>query len=79
MNRSKQAGMGKKTIVVLLIGLILAFVRLAEAQQRATVPKIGWLGAGLASEKTREIFRRELRAWLCRRQKHSFRVSIRGS
>jgi ABC-type uncharacterized transport system substrate-binding protein len=62
MNRSKQAGMGKKTIVVLLIGLILAFVCLAEAQQRATVPKIGWLGAGFASENTREIFRRELRA-----------------
>jgi hypothetical protein len=34
MNRSKQAGMSKKTIVVLLIGLALASaVHLSEAQQ----------------------------------------------
>ena len=33
MNRSKQAGMGKKTIIVLLVGLALASVHLAEAQQ----------------------------------------------
>jgi hypothetical protein len=30
MSRSKQAGMGMKTIIVLLIGLVLASVRLAE-------------------------------------------------
>ena len=34
MNRSKQAGMGKKIIVVLLVGLALASVRFAEAQQQ---------------------------------------------
>ena len=45
MNRSKQAGMGKKTIVVLLVGLALASVHLADAQQPAKVPKIGWLEA----------------------------------
>ena len=44
MNRSKQGGMGKKTIVVLLVGLTLAFVHLADAQQQAKIAKIGWLG-----------------------------------
>ena len=43
MNRSKQAGMARKTMVVLLIGLALASVGLAEAQQQGKVPKIGWL------------------------------------
>jgi ABC-type uncharacterized transport system substrate-binding protein len=43
MNRSKQAGMARKTMVVLLIGLALASVGLAEAQQQRKVPKIGWL------------------------------------
>ena len=33
MNRSKQAGMAKKTMIVLLVGLALASVHLAEAQQ----------------------------------------------
>jgi ABC-type uncharacterized transport system substrate-binding protein len=33
MNRSKQAGMGKKTIIFLLVGLALASVHLAQAQQ----------------------------------------------
>jgi ABC-type uncharacterized transport system substrate-binding protein len=42
MNRSKQPGMGKKTIVVLLVGLALASVHLAEAQQ-AKIPRIGYL------------------------------------
>ena len=32
MNRSKKAGMGKKTIVILLLGLALASVHLAFAQ-----------------------------------------------
>ena len=43
MNRSKQAGMAIKTIVVLLVGLTLASVRLAEAQQPTKVPRIGYL------------------------------------
>ena len=43
MNRSKQAGMAIKTIVVLLVGLTLASVRLAEAQQPKKVPRIGFL------------------------------------
>ena len=35
--------MGKKTVVVLLVGLTLASVHLAEAQQQAKMPKIGLL------------------------------------
>jgi hypothetical protein len=35
MNRSKQAGMGKKVIIVLVVGLALASVHLAEAQPQA--------------------------------------------
>jgi putative ABC transport system substrate-binding protein len=57
MNRSKQAGMAKKTVVALLVGLALTSVHLAEAQQ-AKVPKIGLLslrGSGY------ELFQRELR------------------
>ena len=63
MNRSKRAGMGIKAIVVLLVGLTLPSVHLAEAQQQAKVPKIGWLGARPAprSASGRELFRRELR------------------
>jgi hypothetical protein len=34
MNRSKEAGMGIKTIVVLLVGLALASFRLAERSRR---------------------------------------------
>ena len=37
MNRSKQGGMGKKTIVVLLVSWALASVHLAEAQQAEPV------------------------------------------
>jgi hypothetical protein len=48
MNRSKQAAMGIRTIAVLLVGLTLASVHLAEAQQ-AKVTKIGWLGTRPAS------------------------------
>jgi putative tryptophan/tyrosine transport system substrate-binding protein len=57
MNRSKQASMGIRTILVLLVGLTLASTQLAEAQQ-AKVPKIGLLslrGIGY------ELFQRELR------------------
>src|SRR5262249_14128037 len=40
MNRSKQAGMGK-TVVVLLVGLALVSVHLAEAQEPAKVCVLG--------------------------------------
>jgi putative ABC transport system substrate-binding protein len=58
--------MGRKAIVVLLVGLTLPSVHLAEAQQQAKVPKIGWVGARPVSRNTvstpgRELFRRELR------------------
>ena len=53
MNCSKQAGMGIKTIVVLLVGLALATLDLAYAQQQAKVSKIGWLGIGSASSVSR--------------------------
>jgi len=45
MNRSKQGGMGKKTIVVLLVSLALGSVRFAEAQQ-PKVYRIGVVTAG---------------------------------
>jgi putative ABC transport system substrate-binding protein len=53
--------MGIKAIIVLLVGLTLASVRLAEAQQQAKIPKIGWLGTGSGSEPGSglESFRRE--------------------
>src|SRR5512132_335057 len=58
--------MGITAIVVLLVGLTLPSVHLAEAQQQAKVPKIGWVGARPALRNTvstsgRELFRRELR------------------
>jgi putative tryptophan/tyrosine transport system substrate-binding protein len=49
MNRSKQAGMGIKTIVVLLVGLALASVHVADAQQAGKVFRIGYLEPGTAS------------------------------
>jgi putative tryptophan/tyrosine transport system substrate-binding protein len=56
--------MARKAIVVLLVGLTLAFVRLAETQEQAKVPKIGWLGLFSASRQGpgAEVFRREFRA-----------------
>src|SRR4030095_112908 len=56
--------MGKKTIIVLLIGIALAPFHLAEAQQQAKVAKIGWLGVRSASGQApgTEGFRREFRA-----------------
>src|SRR5262249_18455451 len=46
MNRSKQAGMARKTIIVVwLIALALVSFRLADAQQHEKLPKIRWLGA----------------------------------
>jgi putative ABC transport system substrate-binding protein len=50
MNRSKQAGMATKTIFVLLVSLALASFHLAEAQQAAKVPRIGFLHTGSASD-----------------------------
>ena len=62
MNRSKQAGMGKKAIVVLLVGLTLASVRISEAQQPAKLPKIGWLEARSAAQAPgRNLFERQFR------------------
>ena len=63
MNGSKQAGMAIKTIVVLLVGLTLAYVRLAEAQQPTKVPRIGFLtGVSPPTNSARhEAFRQGLR------------------
>ena len=60
MNRSKQGRMAKKTVVVLLVGLALACVHLADAEQ-TKIPKIGWLGARSALAPARNVFERELR------------------
>src|SRR4030095_5608330 len=55
--------MTTKTIVVLLVGLALAFVHLAEAQQAKKVPRIGYLGATSRSTNAarNEAFRQGLR------------------
>jgi len=45
MNRSKQAGMGRKVIGILLAGLALASIHLADAQQPKKVPRIGFLSS----------------------------------
>jgi putative tryptophan/tyrosine transport system substrate-binding protein len=64
MNRSKQTGMGKKIIVVLLVGLALASASLAQAQQQPRMIKIGEVifgtrpGGGMGIG--RELLRREL-------------------
>ena len=50
-----------KSVVVLLVGLTLASVDLAEAQQQAKVAKIGFLSGGITSS-TRQIIQRELGA-----------------
>jgi putative ABC transport system substrate-binding protein len=41
--------MAIKTIIVLLVGLALASVHLAEAQQAKKIPRIGFLSAASAS------------------------------
>jgi putative tryptophan/tyrosine transport system substrate-binding protein len=63
MNRSKQAGMAIKPIIILLVGLTLASVRLVEAQQEAKIPRIGFLfGASPSANSARiEAFRQGLR------------------
>jgi putative ABC transport system substrate-binding protein len=52
MNRSKQAGMTTKTIVVLLVGLALVSVHWAEAQQTGKVPRIGYLSQNDAATES---------------------------
>jgi hypothetical protein len=65
MNRSKQAKMGIKTIIVLVVGLTLASLHSAEAQQPVKVIKIGEVifgtrpGGGMGIG--RQLLRRELR------------------
>ena len=56
--------MARKTIIALLVGLTLASVHLAEAQQPKKIPRIGYLSnTDPASESTRsEAFRAGLRA-----------------
>jgi hypothetical protein len=62
MNRSKQSRMARKPIIILLVGLTLASIRLAEAQPQAKVSKIGWLSARPASEISgQEVIVRMLR------------------
>ena len=63
MNRSKQAGMAIKTTIVLVVGLSLASVHLAQAQQPKKVPRIGYLSAyDAATDSARaEAIRRALR------------------
>jgi putative tryptophan/tyrosine transport system substrate-binding protein len=55
--------MAIKTVIVLLVGLTLASVRLAEAQQAGKVAKIGLLGGSSASAYSArlETFRQRLR------------------
>src|SRR5262249_32378215 len=56
--------MGKKPTVVLLVGLVVASVRLVDAQQQAKVRKIGLLGVRSVSRQApgTEAIRREFRA-----------------
>ena len=55
--------MDKKTIVVLLVGLILACVRFAEAQQLSKIARIGYLAAACPDTQSArtEAFRQGLR------------------
>src|SRR4029077_8392786 len=58
----KRLGMGK-TFVLLLVGLTLASVHLAEAEQSGKIPRIGYLGATSLSANSERIaaFRQGLR------------------
>jgi putative tryptophan/tyrosine transport system substrate-binding protein len=55
--------MARKNIIVLLVGLTLALVDLAEAQQPTKIPRIGYLtGTSLSTNAARnEAFRQGLR------------------
>jgi putative ABC transport system substrate-binding protein len=63
MNRSKQAGMGIKAIGVLVIGLALASVERAQAQQSEKIFRIGFLDSSTPSgiAVLVEALRQELR------------------
>ncbi|HEV8342378.1 MAG TPA: ABC transporter substrate-binding protein, partial [Candidatus Binatia bacterium] len=52
----------RKILLFLPVIAVLGGAAIAEAQQQAKVPKIGWLGARSASAPAREVFARELRA-----------------
>jgi putative tryptophan/tyrosine transport system substrate-binding protein len=55
--------MKKKIIVLPLCAMLFALCSSVEAQQQATIPKIGWLGVRPAASDTgRELFGREFRA-----------------
>jgi ABC-type uncharacterized transport system substrate-binding protein len=57
-----RAGMGKKTVVALLVGLALTSVRFAEAQQPKRVSRIGFLStASSATQSRTDAFRHGLR------------------
>ena len=61
MNRSKQAGMGIKAVVVLLVGLAFVSVHLAEAQETKKVPRIGIVrGDPNAPAPSIKVFRQAL-------------------
>ena len=53
--------MTRKTIIVLVIGLALAWVHFAHGQQQAKVAKIGVLGAQPVSASTHELLLRAFR------------------
>jgi putative tryptophan/tyrosine transport system substrate-binding protein len=63
MNRSKQAGMAIKPIIILLVGLTLTSVRLADVQQTKKVARIGVLSQSSANflSSQLEAFRQGLR------------------
>jgi hypothetical protein len=50
MNRSKQAGMRKNTVILLLVGLTFAPFHLAEAQQPKKVPWLGYQSVPIREE-----------------------------
>jgi putative tryptophan/tyrosine transport system substrate-binding protein len=63
MNGSKQAGMGKNTIIGLLVGLVLTSIRFAEGQQAKKVPQVGMLMpvSSTVAARNIEAFRQGLR------------------
>jgi putative tryptophan/tyrosine transport system substrate-binding protein len=52
--------MKKKILVALFPTLVITFVYLAEAQQPAKVPRIGFLTSGAATRDSSELFRQGL-------------------